>query len=102
MSLSERLSTPPEPTQSGKECSVGYLLATLPADEAESLQYVLDHPKEGWTAFKIHYRVSFNSDGTPSGLYVAKQTVGRHRRGDCRCYLVPSSARSTSVNASEK
>lgn len=76
MSLTERLAGGPQPSMHGAPCSVGELLDTLPSEEAEALQQMLD---DGWPAPHIHDAVS------AEGHYIGRQTINTHRRGQCRC-----------------
>lgn len=77
MSLTDRLRAGPKPSMHGAPCSVGELLDTLPSEEAEALQHMLD---DGWPATKIHDAV------TAEGLTCGRQTINTHRRKQCRCF----------------
>jgi hypothetical protein len=74
MPLSERLRNPP-PRVTGSECSVCLLLRELPKSESAALQTMLDD--YSWTANHIYDAV------TGEGHTIGRQTIGRHRRGDC-------------------
>lgn len=78
MSLTDRARARPSPPVHGAPCSVGGLLDTLPDEEAEALHHMLDSPD--WPASKIHEAV------LAEGLSVGRQTIGTHRRRQCRCY----------------
>lgn len=78
MSLTDRLDIGPEPPMHGSPCSVGLLLSALPPAEATALQHMLD---TGWTARQIYDAV------TGEGHMVGMQSINRHRREVCRCFL---------------
>ena len=79
MSLAKRVKTPPVRT-TGFDCSVGRLLNTLEGDELAALVEMLGHDKsDGWPNEAIYDAL------TAEGHDVGRQTIGRHRRGRCRC-----------------
>lgn len=76
MSLADK--TPPARIH-GKPCSIGTALAALPPAEAAALQAMLDD-RANWPGRAIH--TALNDEGI---TYVGRQTIDKHRRGDCRC-----------------
>ena len=83
MSLAGRAARGPDAPVHGAPCSVGELLDTLPSEEAAALQHMLD---DGWPASKVWEACN------AEGLYVGRQTVGIHRRRQCRCYSAERAA----------
>jgi len=71
--------TPPAKRR-GLDCSVGTALTTLPESEATALRSMLAN-RQAWTD-----RAIFEACRA-EGYAVGAQTVGRHRRGECRCFL---------------
>ena len=80
MSLSDRVTKPPE-RRTGLPCSVGQLLNTLEGDEHEALVAMLgdQEKRDGWPSEAIFDAL------TAEGHHVGYQTIGRHRRGRCKC-----------------
>lgn len=78
MSLADRATSGPPPDAKGRPCSVGVLLATLAPDERAALDAMLA-PGSGWS----HAQVARALD--EEGHRVGYQTIGTHRRGQCRC-----------------
>lgn len=79
MALAERVNCPPRQMH-GADCSVGILLRDLPPGESEALQTMLDDC-ETWTARAIWLAVS------DEGHFIGHQSIGRHRRKSCKCYV---------------
>jgi hypothetical protein len=76
MSLSDRLEAPPRrPT--GHPCSVAQLRQELPTDEQAAFDRMLW--ELNWSARRIYEEL------LDEGYEVGLQTIGRHRRGECRC-----------------
>jgi hypothetical protein len=78
MPLADIATAPPK--RSGYDCSVGKLLNTLQAldtGEHTALQGMLANPD--WSSDAIYAACS------DEGYSVARQSIGRHRRGSCRC-----------------
>lgn len=67
----------PTPAIHGKPCSVGALLDTLAATDQSELLSWLDDPSVEHESIWRSLR--------KAGHRVGKQTVGRHRRGECKC-----------------
>lgn len=63
--------------QTGSPCSVGSLLERLGASEATVLRDWLG--SNDWSARAIFEAV------TTEGHTIGLQSIGRHRRGECRC-----------------
>ena len=78
MSLAERVNAPPPPRRQGLPCSVGTLLSALPDAERAALQAMLDNAGL-FPASRLWVELD------EEGLTVGKQTINRHRRGECRC-----------------
>lgn len=76
MALADRLATPPA-VRRGQQCSVGALLDSLDGDDLAAVQAALANP--AWTEAMIWQVL------TDEGYDVAKQSIGRHRRGHCSC-----------------
>ena len=83
MSLADRAARGPDAPVHGAPCSVGELLDTLPSEEAEALQHMLD---DGWPASHIYAAV------LAEGHTCGRQTIGIHRRRQCRCYSAERAA----------
>lgn len=77
MGLADRLTTTPRRTP-GLPCSVGSLLDTLPADEADALEQMMH--TLGWSAARIYEALA------AEGYEVGRQTIGRHRSRACKCF----------------
>lgn len=75
MPLAEKLNTPTR-RQPGTPCSVAELLAKLNNDDRAALHAALDSRQ---SSSEIYWALR------DEGHTVGKQTIGRHRRGDCRC-----------------
>lgn len=81
MSLAERVEQDP-PLTTGKPCSIGHLLQTLPDHEREALAAMLGTPEaRGWPAGDIYDALV--AEGHRCGF----QTINRHRGRKCRCFL---------------
>ena len=79
MSLAKRVKAPP-PRTTGFDCSVGRLLNTLEGDELAALVAMLaDREHGGWPNGHVYDAL------VAEGYEVGRQTIGRHRRGRCRC-----------------
>lgn len=76
MSLSAQLTNPPPAPLHGLPCSIGALRASLPVDE----QAALDHMLTEWSQSQVFIALS------SEGYEVGRQTIGRHRRRECRCF----------------
>lgn len=77
MALKDRLDEAPrKPT--GKACSVGALLSTLPTDEAAALDRMMY--ELGWSQSRIHDALR------SEGHEVGRQTINRHRSTACSCF----------------
>lgn len=74
MALAARLAET-RPNRSGARCSVCRLLAELPKAEAETLKKALD----GDVYQSRQIAEALQAEGYP----VSKNTLARHRRGDC-------------------
>jgi len=61
----------------GEPCSVGALLAELPKAEAEALRGMLEDSR--WAQNAIYDMLG------QEGHTVGRQSIGRHRRRQCRC-----------------
>lgn len=83
MSLADRAARGPDAPVHGAPCSVGELLDTLPPEEAEALHTMLTGP---WPASRIYEAV------IAEGHRVGRQTIGIHRRRQCRCYAAERAA----------
>ena len=83
MSLSDRLKSGPVTRISGTPCSVGSLLRALPDNEAKALEQMLEDAIV-WSGAQIYEAVR------AEGLDVGRQSIGRHRRKQCRCFRDPS------------
>jgi hypothetical protein len=77
VALSDRLDAGPPKVIHGTPCSVGTTLSALPAKEREALQRMLDD--RNWTGAMIYEALA------DEGIEVGRQSIGRHRRCDCRC-----------------
>jgi hypothetical protein len=77
VSLAAVAHTIPKPIH-GLPCSVGRLLTTLDAEDVAWLAASL--ADDDWTDGMI-YQVL-----TADNWTVGRQSIGRHRRGDCRCF----------------
>jgi hypothetical protein len=83
MSLADRVKTPPRRSIHGRPCSIGALIEVL-ADEPEELAalQVMLHGSETVEQFEdVKTWHALRADGYDVG----RQSIGRHRRGDCRC-----------------
>lgn len=82
MALADRVSAPPENKHPGRECSVGWLLRELPADESAALAEMLGTPEQrsAWTAVAIYDAL------VAEGHSVGRQTISRHRARRCGCF----------------
>lgn len=81
MALAERISNR-TPNVTGKPCSIGALLEQL-ADKPEELAALRTmlgtRERPGWSQAEIYDALS------AEGYVVGRQTVNRHRGGQCRC-----------------
>ena len=77
MTLAARQQAGPPTILHGDPCSVGTLLAALPKAEADALRGIL--ADKAWTHESIFDTL------IEEGHEVGRQTIGRHRRGQCRC-----------------
>lgn len=75
--LTDRASTPPS-SINGSPCSVAVLLDALPQQESDALSAMLVNP--AWTNEGIWLACR------DEGYHLGRQTVGRHRREQCRCW----------------
>lgn len=78
MSLADRAARGPDAPVHGAPCSVGELLDTLPSEEAEALSLMLGSPD--WPASRVYDAVRAENH------HIGRQTIGVHRRRQCRCY----------------
>lgn len=79
MALAERINDPAP--ISGLPCSIGALLAKLPKTEAAALNTMLTGtPTRRWSQTEIYTAI------TAEGYDVGRQSVNRHRAGQCRCF----------------
>lgn len=78
MSLTDHLRAGPAAPIHGAPCSVGELLDTLPSEEAAALHSMLG--SDAWSASRVYEAI------LAEGLTVGRQTIGTHRRRQCRCY----------------
>lgn len=74
MPLAEKLQKPKRPT--GLPCSVAVLLRNLNNEDRAALYAALDGNQ---SSSDIYWALR------DEGHKVGKQTIGRHRRGECRC-----------------
>ena len=79
MSLAERYKTPNTISRQGLPCSVAELLESLPDVEAKALRKMLAAPFRVWGHQDIEDAL------LAEGHKVGRGTVGKHRRGSCRC-----------------
>lgn len=75
MGLAERLAEPEVHHNAG--CGVGLLLQKLPDEDVTVLRDALDNPDIGHSTIAR----ALQAEGHQS----AKGTVGKHRRGECKC-----------------
>lgn len=78
MALKDQLTNTPARKPTGLPRSVGALLDTLPADEADALNDMMG--PLGWSAARIYEALA------AEGYEVGRQTIGRHRSRACRCF----------------
>jgi hypothetical protein len=79
MALTERLNNR-TPGMTGRPCSVGYLLEQLDGAERDALLVMLGSPTQrGWSQAEIYDAL------TAEGYEVGRQSINRHRGGQCRC-----------------
>ena len=79
MALAERIKQTPPPMH-GTPCSVGVLLDQLEGAEHDALLAMLGTPeKRGWSQAQIYDAL------TAEGYTVGRQTINKHRAGQCRC-----------------
>lgn len=84
MSLAERAKTPPQIKGPGLPCPIALLLTEkLNPAEAKGLQAMLDAPWRVWPHISIEKALG------EEGHNVAWNSVGKHRRGGCRCAKQP-------------
>ncbi len=76
MALAQHAPTISRPIH-GLPCSIGRLLTTLNPDDVSTLADCL--ADDDWTNEMIYQLV------TADGHDVGRQSIGRHRRGQCRC-----------------
>lgn len=81
MSLSERLQGASR--GQGMPCSVAVALRELPPDDAAALKEALDAP------WRIMGHAKIEADLAAEGHPVGVGSVGKHRRGTCRCSRSP-------------
>lgn len=81
MSLAERLQT--QPRGQGMPCSVAVVLRDLEPDESAALQAALDAP------WRLIGHAKIEADLAAEGHPVGVGSVGKHRRGHCRCTRSP-------------
>jgi len=77
MTLAARHQAGPPTVIHGDPCSVGALLASLPNAEADALRGIL--ADDLWSHSAIYDMLE------EEGHEARRQTIGRHRRGQCRC-----------------
>jgi hypothetical protein len=77
LTLSQRLDAGPPTIIHGTPCSIATALSALPDEEAKALRRMLEDQR--WTAGNVYDAL------TSEGIEVGRQSIGRHRRGDCRC-----------------
>lgn len=78
MSLATAAKQGPPSARKGPRCTVGTLLDSLPADEADALATMLEDM--AWTGEAIGKLIT-----AEVGVRVQGGTVARHRRGACSC-----------------
>ena len=81
MTLAERLQA--QPRGQGMPCSVAVALRELPPEDADALQAALDAP------WRIMGHAKIEDDLAAEGHPVGVGSVGKHRRGTCRCSRSP-------------
>lgn len=81
MTLADRLQA--QPRGQGMPCSVAVVLRELPPEDADALQAALDAP------WRIVGHAKIEADLAAEGFPVGVGTVGKHRRGNCRCTRSP-------------
>lgn len=79
MSLEQRIAHTKGGTNQGLPCSVGTLLRTLPKKQAAELRQFLEAP------WRVVTHTSLERAIREEGHEVGTGSVGKHRRGDCRC-----------------
>lgn len=80
MSLAVRAKTPPQLKGPGSPCPIDVLLTEkLDPNEAKGLQTMLDSPWRIWPHREIER--ALEEEGHAVGI----GSVGKHRRGTCRC-----------------
>lgn len=75
--LTDRAATP-EKRQNGIPCSVATLLDALPQKESDAFASMLSNPS--WSSESIWLACR------DEGYTLGRQSVGRHRRMQCRCW----------------
>ena len=79
MSLADRVQSIKGGSNQGLPCSVGTLLNTLPKKDAAELRRLLESP------WRIVPHNALERAIRGEGHDVGTGSVGKHRRGDCRC-----------------
>ena len=79
MSLAERVQSTKGGSNQGLPCSVGTLLATLPKKDVAELLRLLETP------WRLVPHAALERAIRAEGHLVGGGSVGKHRRGDCRC-----------------
>lgn len=78
MSLRERLIIEKGGSNQGLHCSVAILLRTLTGADLEDLQAALADDQVSHAALERGIKAE--------GWFVGTGSIGKHRRGDCRCF----------------
>jgi hypothetical protein len=66
------------------QCPIAHLLDTLPEEEAKGLQHMVDSPWRLWPHSEVEK--ALEDEGHRIGI----GSVGKHRRGTCRCFKARS------------
>jgi hypothetical protein len=80
MSTLETLTTTEDTGPGWQECHAAYALRVLPARDADLLRRAMARPKRD-----VGHKEIATALWTDHGLRVDRQSIGRHRNGDCRC-----------------
>lgn len=78
MGLADTLADAPEPYRGGLPCPVRLILDTLPGKDRAALEAALDRGS-GWQNKQLAEALA------AEGVKAQPDSLGRHRRGDCRC-----------------
>lgn len=78
MTLAAKAAGEPPSPHHGLPCSIGVLLGALPTAEADGLRTMLDDRRWSENSLTIALK--------DEGHAVGRQSIGRHRRKQCRCF----------------